>query len=399
MAKGGINAMLPRNLGLIIGLAVVFPGVVNAAQWYSESSARARSVFDNNIRLTSKDHNAVVGMELTGTIKAGRRTEATDVNFNGEAGLKKYSGEDNLDTNDLDLGVDATHRTERDQFTFNAAVKLDSTLTSEIQSSGLMQSRKRRIQKNFALFWTRSLSERTSLKLGYSHIDTEYKNAKYTGLSNYTYQVIEAMLTHALNQKMRISLVLSPSLYKGSNVIKIKTRDLGFKVHINYDFTETFSAGGGVGVRYSNTEHKSTLVDYENNDSGFILNANIKRTFEQMIVDGLFSRNVRPSGSGDLLLTDILSAKVNYEVGPRLNLILASAVYRNSSTDEDDESRDRIYFTFQPQVRWKMTRRWLVEGSYRYRYQRYESSGLRADSNAIFLSVKYVWPSKPATGL
>ena len=399
MASKAVNTMQPDKLAVLIGLAISFPCAVSGAQWYSESSASLRSVYDDNIRLTSREHDTVVGMVLAGTMKAGRRTETNNINLKGGVKLNTYSGEDDLDTNDFDFGVDASHRTERDKFTASAAIKLDSTLTSELQSSGLMHSRKRRVKKNFALAWTRSLSERTSLKLGYSHIDTKYRNARNTGLSNYTYQIVDAMLTYSLNKKTVVSSVLTSSLYKGSNRVKTKTRDLGFTVGIKHNFSETFSAGAGVGVRYSDTEYKMARLNRDNNDTGFLLNANLKRSFERTTISGAFSRNVKPSGSGALLITDSLSAEVNYQVDERLSVHLASEIYRNASTDEDDESHDRVFFSIQPKVRWKMARWWRIEGSYRYRRQRYDSSGQSADSNAVFLTAKYIWPSKPAAGL
>ncbi len=375
---------------------ILFPGALNAAQWYSESSTRAQSLYDDNIRLTSGKHDAVVGMVLAGKIKTGRRTETTDVQLNGGAALQKYSGEDDLDTNDFDLGIDATHRTERDEFTVNAAIKLDSTLSSEVASSGLMESRRRRIQKNFALSWTHAISERTSLKLGYSYIDTKYKNRGNSGLVNYTYQVIDSMLSYSLNQKTVLYSTLAYSLYKGSDWAKTKTQDIGFMVGVNHNFSETFSAGGSVGMRYADTESGPTQNE---SDTGYLLSANIKRTFEQMTIDGLFRRNVLPSGGGALLVTDKLSVKAAYRIDERRSLHLETTAYRNASTDENDKSRDRVFYSIQPKVRWRVARWWLIEGSYRYRRQRYDASGRTADSNAVFLSARYVWPAKPSAGL
>ncbi len=399
MANRIINTILPGNIGLFVGLVIVFPGLTNAAQWYSDSSAHIRSLYDDNIRLTTGDHNPVFGMVLAGKIKTGRRTEATDIHLDGGAALRKYSGEKGLDINDFDLGIDATHRTERNKFTLNIAIKLDSTLSSEIQSSGLMQSRRRRINKNFALSWTHSLSERTSLKLSHSYIDVAYKNKKNTGLTNYTYQVMEAMLSYSLNQKTVLSSTLTSSWYKGSGSSKTKTRNLGFMVGVNHSFSETFSAGAGVGMRYANTEQRLTGTNSDTSDAGYILSANIKQTFEQMTVNGMFSRNILPSGGGALLVTDSLAAEVEYSVDERLSLLLEADFYRNSSTDEDDKSRDRIFFSIRPKVRWRLARRWTIEGSYRYRRQRYDVSGRTADSNMIALTAKYVWPAKPSAGV
>ncbi len=384
------------GIGLLVGLMSLLPGAVDAAQWYSESSAAAQSLYDDNIRLTSGAHNAVAGMVLAGAINGGRRTETTDVNLSGEAALKKYSGEEDLDTNDFDLGLEVTHRTERDTFVLNGALKLDSTLSSEIESSGLMELRRRRIQKRFALSWTHALSERTSLKLGYSHIDTTYRNRENSGLINYTYQVMESMLSYSLSPKTLLYSTLTYSLYKGEDDARIRTQDLGFMVGANHEFSETFSAGGSVGVRYADTESRFAR---STEDAGYLLSADIKRTFERMTVDGRFSRNVLPSGSGALLVTDRLSLRAGYRVDERLSLHLDTVVYRNTSTDEDDKSRDRVFWSVKPRVRWKLARWWLIEGSYRYRRQRYDNTGRTADSNAVFLSARYTWPAKPSAGL
>ena len=204
------------------------------------------------------------------------------------------------------------------------------------------------------------------------------------------------MLSYSLNQKTKLYSTLTYSSYKGADRAITKTQDLGLMVGINHDFSETFSAGGSIGMRYADTESQSVQ---KRNDTGYLLSANFKRTFEQITVNGLFNRNVLPSGGGALLVTDKLSVKAGYRIDERLSLHLESIIYRNASTDEDDKSRDRLFYSIQPKVRWKIARWWSIEGSYRYRRQRYDATGRTADSNAIFLSIRHVWPAKPSAGL
>ena len=256
-----INAVLPSSLGIIIGLMLVIPGVVSAAQWYSESSARIRGVYDDNIRLSRLDHDDTTGTILTGEIKGGRRTEVTDIKLKGKVDIKNYPGDSDLDTNNTDLGLDATHRTERDQFNLNIGLVLDSTLTSEIETSGLTQRQKRRVRKIFASSWTRSLTERTALKLGLSHTDTKYKDIEFSGLSDYKYLVIETTLSHALDQKTQVAASFTSSRYKSSNASDTRIRDYGFTLGVNRNFTETFSAGAAVGLRYAKTKYELAGVN------------------------------------------------------------------------------------------------------------------------------------------
>ncbi|HEC17399.1 MAG TPA: hypothetical protein ENI99_12630 [Sedimenticola sp.] len=390
------SAVSPGRACILIGLMVSLPGAISAAQWYSESSVRIRGVYDDNIRLSRRYGEDVTGSILSGRMKAGRRTEITDINLSGSLDLKRYSGDDSLDTNNGEIEVDLSHRTERNQFGLNAGLVLDSTLTSELESSGRTQASKRRIRKTFAPSWTHTLSERTALTLSYTHVDTKYRDARLTGLYDYKYLVLGTTLTHRLNQKTQVAASLNASLYKASNRVDSRTRDIGLTLGVSRDFSENFRAGIAAGMRYSETKYKLAGGDEENSDSGYLLNANMERSFEQAAIRGEFSHLVQPSGAGALLVSDRLILEADYKLSERLSWHLVSRVYRNSAADEKDSSQDRTYLLIEPKVRWRVTRRWDVEGSFRYRRQKRKSEGT-VDSNAVFVSVRHAWPSRPVT--
>ena len=122
----------------------------------------------------------------------------------------------------------------------------------------------------------------------------------------------------------------------------------------------------------------------------------MKRSFEKATISGEFSHNLQPSGRGTLLQTDKLIVGVDYKLSERLSWHLLSKLYRNESVDENDSSHDREYFSVEPKLRWKVSRWWHIEGSYRYRRQKHKSRS-SVDSNAVFISAKHVWPSKPGS--
>jgi len=90
------------------------------------------------------------------------------------------------------------------------------------------------------------------------------------------------------------------------------------------------------------------------------------------------------------------SVKLNLKrkLTERVNFSLNNVYYSNETAGGRTISGDeRTYFSIEPKLSWRASRWWTITGSYRYRSQEYtESSDGVADSNAVYLNVRYVWP-------
>jgi hypothetical protein len=107
-------------------------------------------------------------------------------------------------------------------------------------------------------------------------------------------------------------------------------------------------------------------------------------------------RALVPSGSGELLDTTRASLSLQQDLSPRWSVLASLGAYRNRDELGAPGTREnRDYLAFEPSVRYRLTEWWEVRGSYRYRWQAYDTPDRSADSHAVFLSVAYTWPREP----
>ena len=80
---------------------------------------------------------------------------------------------------DLFVDGESLYQIERDRFSLRGRVNLDSTLTSEEGTTGLVQVSKRRTNWSLTPSWRRSLTERLSFDLSGSYRETDYEDAVF----------------------------------------------------------------------------------------------------------------------------------------------------------------------------------------------------------------------------
>jgi hypothetical protein len=100
---------------------------------------------------------------------------------------------------------------------------------------------------------------------------------------------------------------------------------------------------------------------------------------------------VQPSDVG-IVQSDQLSAQWYRNLSPRMAAYLWVSAFHNKSLDQASAAEARTYYSLEPGLSWSLSRWWSLDGSYRYRWQKYTDSSQTAQSNAVFVAVSYAWP-------
>ena len=377
-----------------------FSAAVSAEKWYREPVFNARTGYDDNIRLETDDPESAFNSQLTADARFGFRTEVSDVKFQTRLATYQYNGLSDLDYNEALFGVDSSLRHDLDTFGINANLLRDSSRTSELETTGSVETSIPRIKTYISPNWSRQLSERSLLQLSYAHTDVDYQNKSRTATSSgtnlidYRYDSASIGLIHKLSERTDLQTTLIGSRYKASGVYS-KSETIGFQVGLTRRFSETLNASVALGLNHIDTFFINAASEKdEESDIAPLISISFDKKWERTSLNGSLSSSASPGGDGRMLSRNSVSLGFNHKFTERLNFALDTVYTRNETAGGVKNSGDtRTYYSIEPKLSWRASRWWTISGSYRYRAQEYtETDGGVADSNAVYLNVEYVWP-------
>jgi hypothetical protein len=382
-------------IGGTLAVCTLFSGTALAEKWYFEPVFDITSKYDDNVRLTTSDEEDAFSTHLTADARYGFRTEVSDVRFQTQLKSHLYDGLDDLDYNEALQGVDAKFRRNLDIFSLKASLLRDSSRVSELETSGFVRSSIPRLRSVINPSWSRQVSERTLLRVDYSHTDVSYSNTSGTNLIDYRYDSGSIGLNYKLSEKVDLQTSLLANRYKAEDIYS-KFESYGAQIGLSRRFDETFEAAVAVGLTHTDSFfiNSGTGLKDEDSDVSPLLSVSFKKKFESTEIDGALTTSESPGGSGRVVRKNSLSLNLSHKLTERMNFSVRGQYFRNESSGGLDNPNDeRTYFSIEPKISWRASRWWTVAGSYRYRTQEYtESDNGAADSNAVYLSVHYVWP-------
>ena len=407
---------------------LVLPMAIQAAEWSAEPTISLRSGYNDNIRLTTQDHDTVWETALTPAVKFGVAKEHQGVFGNASASVRRFSGGSGresssiLDREDYFLRTNAYHRTERDQFSALLNYTRDSTLDSELDETGqVIEDRATRSRLTLGPSWTRTLNETTKLNFDYNFTTVSYSDDPgISDLVEYDYDVFSASLTRQFTPKMQGTLATSYNRYQPESGLDSDT--VNIQVGISRQFTETFSTSWLAGIRRTTTDKINTVstgfcvgadpgavypictggrafqtgtlqIKDETDNSGSVFNISASKLLETGSITASLSRSSNPSSDGELLdttrflitgehkLTETLRSSLSIEYSNAETIVNTSGGLNN--TDED-------LLRVRPRIFWRWQREWELSGEYEYTENDDNSrTSDTATRNAFYLTLSY----------
>jgi hypothetical protein len=167
---------------------------------------------------------------------------------------------------------------------------------------------------------------------------------------------------------------------------------------LNYKITETLAGDIFVGPQRIDSKTDLGTETTTKTASGTSYGVELSKQFERSNLYLSVNRGAVPTGSGEPLLQERLGLGYRHQFSPRLSISVPFAIFRNETIrfgDGGGQGADRrVFFSALPELNWRVTEDLALGVSYRYRYERFENSGTSADSNAVFVSLFYAWPTE-----
>ena len=127
-------------------------------------------------------------------------------------------------------------------------------------------------------------------------------------------------------------------------------------------------------------------------DRGVVYDTALEKRLESGNLRIGLNRDVSSSGSGVEVETNALSLALQRSIDPRNSLFFTTSANRTRSLEATLSNTDRRYYNAESGWRWRCTEACSLEVSYRYAYFKYINAIESAKSNALVLTLSYVWP-------
>jgi hypothetical protein len=319
---GATRPLLPLaavTAGLASGSAV-------AAEWTFSPSADLSTQTQQNPRLTTeKDHKDDVsnGLGATAGIGLQRRTERTTLVVSPVFRAYRYSDDENLDRDEENVNLSYDWFGEKVSWKTSANAARDTTLTSELGTTGLTQGNQRHESWGASIGPTWALSERWQLQSSLQTYANRYPDQQL-GLSNYKYSTALAGTTYVATEKFSLSLYgTAGKLDSEGN--RSDTDDKSANIQLSYAWSPLTSFSASIG--------RSWVTSDAGRKTGLLYSVSASRSFEKSFLSLSASRRQSPSGSALLTqqeetrlsfgsqLTEQLSATASASYSKRRNVL------------------------------------------------------------------------------
>lgn len=379
-------------IGKIAFVTVAMSANVISA-WAAQDDIRFNAVagllYDSNRELRSDSSEELNGAILRATGRYTRSTERTQ----WEAGLRwvdEYFPDFRDQENDRAvLALTGVTRWERSRLNTSLDLTRDTSLATEVQTSGVAQQRKDRVRTALTANYEYSLSEIDQLILGGSAETVDYENIIPGQLAEYDYYGVNVGYGRALRQTSRLQM------FAFENRLRNETdgyeNDVqGVKLAWTENLSETSNLKLSAGQRISRFRQDVLLLgvidgqlqfvpfQYEQEDKGTLYE--LEWTYQGYLVRSSLSGNwdLAPSSSGNLVdrkrLTSTTFLPWTASVSSVVNLSYWEQISEVARLGSDDTRGHLIGVS----LNWQLDRKFYAV----FRLQRLERELIHRDETA-----------------
>ncbi len=284
-------------------------GSYAAADWSEWLEASAATAYVTNPQMLAGSHvtdsTAVLGIDGSTSMQ----TERAQLTITPRITLTRYLHETNLNIDAGTLDLAGQEQYERALWTFTGQAVTDSTVTSELGTTGITNVNQRHTAFTLGTNYQYNSSERLSWNIGAAFQKTHYSDGELFGLSDYDYGSVNLGPSWNVSERVQASLLLQADRISPDH--GSRQEDFSASVKLQRAFSERYTwhlTVGGTQVRTgSSTSSVGGLeVDSPAVTSGtsLLLDAGASRQGERVRWDLSVKRAVLPVGVGLLAQED-----------------------------------------------------------------------------------------------
>lgn len=382
--------------GVIVGcLSYMTARGAGAAEWSAEPSIAAKGEYNSNLTLSSVP-GEVWGHWVSPSLRFAGSTEQLEVSGKAAADFVTYYGDQDRSLTNLFFPVTARYSMERDVFAFDGSFTRDNTLMTELLRTGVVLSFTQRNMWSLSPSWTRAITDKTSLQMGYQYANATYENGARLGLFDYDLNGGNLGLSHKLTERDDVQLT--------GSYTKVDIPDSGLKIGIagaalaiTHALSEATSINVSGGPRFLDQTLTSASTSLSDRQTIWVFGGAIRTKWMDGEASLEANRDLNVSGLGVLLRTDRLAASISKQLTETVTVSLAGQVFFVETVPAQDVgiqiARTRVVLAT-PAVTWKLNDWWSLEASYTYADRRTDVTDVidASRGHSTFLKLTYFMP-------
>lgn len=387
---GARAAVLRRGaLGVLFAAQFVFVPSVTAQEWSVVPEAVATIEHNSNPTFLATGAEAATG--VVGTVGVELKRESPDALARLRPRVRSYRyGHDDADLNRDDEFVSAGYASEREhvRWGIDGDYNRESTLTSELESTGLTYGNFRRTTRSAVPNVAVDLAEDMLVRVSGSYLDSDYDAPVESGLIDYINKSFDATVEGVASETFTWSLGGYQSELQVDDIGRT-TVTQGVQGKGAWFVNDALNIDFELGTRRSHHEFDTTSGAFEFDDRGWVMSANARREWERSTMTVGLSRSVDPSSNGSLQQRDRVKLGVDRALTEMLSLLGSAEVSRFHYLGDSADNYDRYYGRLDGRGRWQWSRAWALEAGVSFDWRGARNAGDEA-RRAVF-SVGVSW--------
>lgn len=386
----------------------------HGAEWYAQPIMRGSVEYDDNRRLNPNEAEAELTERFSPQLLIGMRTPPLAIAGAMRADVGR-SSDNELDRTDLFSNLTAAYEDELNSwflgFDWRRETLLRTLIVDPVEIdepvvdleeapppdpddfSGdgdelpgtQVRTDVQRDRFRISPVYSRSLSERTALDLGYRFSATVFEDIAGSNLEDSTSHTIFGSLDFDLTP---IDTLIGRVEYDRFDADTSSFDQVGVLGGVNHAFSETFEGVVLGGFKYTSF---SSDDNASGQDTNFVYSAVFAKKLRTGRAFAVFQRDTQGGGSGNLRTVHQLDLQWNTELVPKQGFFsFAGRVFSIENIETGVEAREpeRVYFQLQPRFSWRFHPQLFVDISYRFRFNDPEEQDA-AHSNAAIVGINY----------
>ncbi len=342
----------------VIGLTAAAAGFVTtpavSAEWTLAPNGSVFTLDQQNPNLVPGGKDDSVGYGGQASLDVKRRTERLSLDLQSSYGVHRYRRDDNLDRDEANIDLAGSWQGERVDWSGSLGAARDTTLTSELGTTGLTQGNSRHESYDFSIGPNWQASERVTVGARAGLNASRYPGLENSELVDYDQSNASVYVSYLYSDRLSLTLSGAAGRLSSKGSSGDDTRNANATIAARYALATKWSLQASVGPSLAESQGER--------QRGLVYGLSVSRAFERAALSIDASRSQEPAGRGLLTelqrvgvasstqLTERLSATASVGLTKRTNAI------RTFDVNLDEVKYGRADFS----LGWRVSSTWQL---------------------------------------
>ena len=365
----------------------VNPLTSGAASYQWQPSVSTRTQYDDNLTQLSNNPVSTSTWVVNAASAFEIATAVSRLTIDGQLIGRRYSTDRRFNSDDLFFDGQLEHTTPKLRWAIAFNRTENTSLTSEIDTSGLVGSGVDRKSWQLSPQITYQWNEKTSTFLQATTNKVRYIDAEFSGLQGYNFATGTLGINYSPSRKHSAQLSVGVTDYQAV-VTNLVTTTTNASLSWLFTLTPNWTLQAGSGIEFTRIKQPfSFLSDSKERGQSYDFSAEHQGLTSSYTFS--FNRALSPSGSGVLLTRDDYQFSSKHQINPRWSINTAARQLVNENFTGSNNLSKRTYSEFKIDNNWQVSKNLVTRLGYTFGHQDSQNQTGTVRRNRISLTISY----------